>query len=612
MSHPVSQWNKSSEARGFRSTLSEAGPEALIDAIRAGVIGEGQAIATPFGVRPLVYADYVASGRGLSFVEDLIRSQLLPNYGNTHTETSHTGRRTTRLREIARETVRKSVGAGSGHAVIFTGSGATSAVNKLVRALQLKGTLPRRSELAGLAEAEKPVVFVGPYEHHSNDLPWRESGARICRIPLDGDGRICLRTLERELEAASAGVARIGVFSAASNVTGIKSDIRAIARLLHAHDGLFFCDFAAGAPYMPVSIAESAAGRRDQPDALFLSPHKFIGGPGASGLLVCDRSLFEGIEPTMTGGGTVSYVTATGHRYVASVERREEAGTPNIVGDIKAGLVLELKDRVGAREIERREAAMVERAMRSWAGDPNIEILGPAEADRIGVFAFNIRCGAKKLHYGFVVALLNDLFGIQARGGCSCAGPYGHALLGIDEADAARHEEKVGDGQGLLRPGWVRLGFNYFFDDRTTQYLIEAVRFVAAHGAAFMSLYEVDPQTGVWSVPRFASRATARPESLLDALCESDVPTGAGDAVPDFAECMAKARELAASQLSGLGVNAALPEAGPVTDCLSWFWTRDEIAELNRQLIEAAETSIHEPSSRPSPTGLPSAFPRTS
>ncbi|MBC7282209.1 aminotransferase class V-fold PLP-dependent enzyme [Hoeflea sp.] len=599
MSHPVSQWNKSSEVRDCPSTLSAADADALIAQIRSGVIGEGRPISTPFGIRPLVYADYVASGRGLSFIEDFVRDQVLPDYGNTHTETSHTGRQTTVLRETARETIRRAVGADQRHAVIFTGSGATSAANKLVRALQLQALLPHRALAAGLPEDELPVVFVGPYEHHSNDLPWRETGARIRRIPLNAAGGICLDTLARELAGAAAGVPKLGVFSAASNVTGIKTDVRAIARLLHAHGARFFCDYAAGAPYMPIAIGETAPGRGDHIDALFLSPHKFVGGPGASGLLVSDKAIFEGIEPTMTGGGTVSYVTSDGHCYVSSVERREEAGTPNIVGDIKTGLVLELKDRVGAREIERREADIVAKAMRSWAQDPNIELLGPLDAERIGVFAFNIRCGSKKLHYGLVVALLNDLFGIQARGGCSCAGPYGHELLGIDETDAMRHQEQVRGGQGVLRPGWVRLGFNYFFDDRTTHYIIDAVRFVAAHGAAFLSLYRVNSQSGVWTASAIVPPAE-RPASLLDMLATGAAPRLPEVATaPGFAECLAAAAQLAVAQEAKLGDLAPVEGGdGGEADSLRWFWRPEELPLLRSQLIAAAKASIHQPPSR--------------
>ncbi|WP_346896583.1 aminotransferase class V-fold PLP-dependent enzyme [uncultured Roseibium sp.] len=574
----------------------------MIDTIRAAVIGEAHPIKTPFGYRPLVYADYVASGRGLTFIEDLVREVILPDYGNTHTETSYTGRQTTLLRELARETIRKAVGASDRHAVIFTGSGATAAVNKLCRALQLQGILPRRPDSPYLSDDARPVVFVGPYEHHSNDLPWRESGARICRIPLNADGGICFETLERELKSTGADAPKIGVFSAASNVTGIKTDVRRLARLLHDHDALFCCDYAAGAPYMQIAMAETTPGSGDHIDAVVLSPHKYIGGPGASGLLICDKAVFDGIMPTMTGGGTVSYVTADGHRYVSGIERREEAGTPNIVGDIKAGLALELQSRVGAREIERREASMAQQAMQAWSADPNIEILGSAHAERIGIFAFNIRCGSKWLHYGFVVALLNDLFGIQARGGCSCAGPYGHALLNINDTDAARYESGVSDGQSIVRPGWVRLGFNYFFDQPTQDYIIEAVRFVAAHGAAFLPLYKADPRTGVWSIPSDTG-AHGKPATLFDALMENRQARLCDADAPDYSQCLAMAGQLSAAQSSKPAAGKApAKEPRSPSDDFSLFWSPEETEVALNQLIERSQDSIHWKTCRGAPS----------
>ena len=578
--------------------LREADADTLIDTIRAGVIGEAHPIKTPFGYRPLVYADYVASGRSLTFIEDLVREVVLPDYGNTHTETSYTGRQTTLFRELARETVRKAVCASDRHAVIFTGSGATSAVNKLCRALQLQGILPRGPAGFETPDDNRTVVFVGPYEHHSNDLPWRESGAKICRVPLTADGGICFATLERELKSASADAPKIGVFSAASNVTGIKTDVRRLARLLHAHNTLFCCDYAAGAPYMPIAMAETAPGFGDHIDAVVLSPHKYIGGPGASGLLICDKAVFDGIMPTMTGGGTVSYVTADGHRYVSGIERREEAGTPNIVGDIKAGLALELQSRVGAGEIERREATMVERAMQAWSAEANIEILGPAHAERIGIFAFNIRCGSKRLHYGFVVALMNDLFGIQARGGCSCAGPYAHALLNIDDADATRYADAVRDGQSLVRPGWVRLGFNYFFDERTQDYIIEAVRFIATYGAAFLPLYTADPETGVWSIPA-DTRGNGKPATLFDAFMESRVARRCDIDPPDYSQCLAMAMQLAAAQsCKPAAGKAPAKEPRSPADDFSLFWSPEETEVVLNQLIERTQDSIHWRTSR--------------
>lgn len=471
--------------------------EALLAMIRSQVIGERRLIDTPFGPRPLVYADYIASGRALTCVEELVTQRVLPVYGNTHTETSQTGRDTTALREEARAVIAEAVGAGPHHAVIFTGNGATAAVDRLVRGMEI-------TELARAGRA--PVVFVGPYEHHSNDLPWRESGAVIERIGLTAEGQIDLEKLADRLAVVPADRLKIGAFSAASNVTGVRSDLVALARVLHRHGARFICDFAAAAPYIEMKLTPDADDPSLRIDALFYSSHKFVGGPGASGVLVADKTLFTSSKPAVTGGGTVSYVTADHHRYVTDLERREEAGTPGIVGDIRAGAVMALKEAVGAAEIERCEEALMGPVMDRLRRAEGVEILGPQEAKRIGVLAFNLRSEGRVLHYGFVVALLNDLFGIQARGGCSCAGPYAHELLHILPKDAAGFEGQITHGRSLMRPGWVRLGVNYFFDPETVDYLTEAILFIQAHGVKFLSDYEVDVTRGVWrhkaSLPR--------------------------------------------------------------------------------------------------------------
>lgn len=465
----------------FRNSLNRGD---VVEFLRAGLIGDGVEIDGGLGPHKLVYADYVASGRALRQVEGFVMEQVLPFYANSHTEASFCGATMTRMREEARRTIAGLVGAGPDCHVVFCGSGATNGLNRVAGLLCLRDRV---------RDGQRVVILHGPYEHHSNILPWRETGARIVEIAEAAEGGPDMAALDAALQDAGDADLVVGCFSAASNVTGILTDTDAVTRRLKAAGAVAIWDYAAAGPYIAIDMGRDDAAK----DAIVLSPHKFPGGPGASGLLILRDAVVGRDTPTLPGGGSVSFVSPWGHVYSKRVEAREEAGTPNVVGDIRAALVMLVKDAVGTDRIMAGEHALRDRALARWAKVPAIHLLGQKpDVEALPIFSFQITDGQGGLvHQQLFTRMLSDLYGVQVRGGCACAGPYAHRLLGIDRAASEALLARLEAGEESEKPGWVRLNLSYLHSDLQVDIILEAVAELAEAAPRLAALYVGDART---------------------------------------------------------------------------------------------------------------------
>lgn len=487
--------------------------------LRHEIIGRNDIFTTPVGQRPLVYADYTASGRGLYFIENYLQD-LLRYYANSHTDDDFTGKTMTNLLHESEERIKKIVNAGETGKIVFTGSGATGAITRLQQILgvfmtpattdrlekiidtcsiDIEKKTPCKISLRKQMDKNKPIVFVGPYEHHSNEIMWRQSLCEVLEVPLNSDGELDLGALKSMVsDSKYEGREKIGSFSAASNVSGLKTPVYEVARILHQYGAIACFDFAACAPYVEIDM-----NRDDEAyfDAIFLSPHKFLGGPGASGLLVFNEKIYkETLPPSIAAGGTVDFVTYDTQKFSDDIETREKPGTPGILQAIKTSLVFQLKERIGIENIEEIEKFLFTEFSRRFMNNEKITCYGTTDPEKkVNIVAFNVKHKDRIIHPRLFTRILNDFFGIQTRAGCSCAGPYGHRLLSIDNELSARFVHLV-ENRGLngMKPGWVRLNLHYSFSDSEFEYICNALDYLIEKAHLFIPLYEFEIETGEW------------------------------------------------------------------------------------------------------------------
>ncbi|MCF7885870.1 MAG: aminotransferase class V-fold PLP-dependent enzyme [Candidatus Marinimicrobia bacterium] len=532
--------------------------------LRKSIIGRNKIISTPYGKRPLLYADFTASGRAVDFIEEYL-CYLMQFYANTHTKDDFTGKTMTERLHQAEMKIKDLVNAGEQGRIIFAGTGATGGVARLQQILGVYWSPSTRNRLMEFIDQcedkeeahnlqryikeHQPVVFVSSYEHHSNEIMWRHTLCDVVEIPLNEEGYLDLEVLERLLvDKKYKDRDKIGSFSAASNVTGIRTPVYKVARILHKHGAIACFDFAACAPYVEINMNKD---EQSYFDAIFLSPHKFLGGPGSSGLLIFNEKIYhKELPPTISAGGTVMFVNFKKELFSENIEEREKPGTPGILQNIKASLAFDLKEKVGVETISQIERFYLKRFQQAFQDHEKMIFYGPQNPDKkINIIPFNIQHKDRWLHPKFVTRLLNDLFGIQTRAGCLCAGPYGHRLLDIDN----KSSEKLLDlirlkGYGGLKPGWVRINLHYTLSREELQYIIEAIKFIIDNGDKFLLLYEFDLRTGEWSYISEKSGSNAILKQDIDAIIQNRAMLKKDPHItvedPDYESILQKADEI--------------------------------------------------------------------
>lgn len=469
------------ESKIFRTEL-----EAYFKPFRDNIIGINQEFESPYGTRRIVYTDWTASGRLYRPIEEKLLHDFGPYVANTHTETTVSGTAMTLAYHKARHIIKEHVNGNQDDILITSGSGMTGVINKFQRILGLKVPENLRKHTQ-IPDDMRPVVFITHMEHHSNQTSWLETVAKVEVVPANDEGLFCMDNLLELLEKHRDRPLKIASVTACSNVTGIQTPYHDIAKVMHRHGGVCFVDFACSAPYVEIDMHpedEEAA-----LDAIFFSPHKFLGGPGTSGVLVFNKKLYKNMIPDSPGGGTVTWTNPWGeHKYIDNIEEREDGGTPGFLQAIKTALSIRLKEDMGVKNILDREHEILEQVFNFLSDVPHVNILAPQHKDRLGVLSFFI----DDLHYNLGVKLLNDRFGIQTRGGCSCAGTYGHYLLHVDQETSSKLVEEITLGDLIKKPGWIRMSIHPTLSCDEIRYVCESIRALAEHHTEWAEDYVYD------------------------------------------------------------------------------------------------------------------------
>ena len=453
---------------------------------RQQTIGVNQTFLSPYGEQKIIYADWTASGRLYRPIEEKICNEIGPFVANTHTETSTTGAAMTLAYHEARNIIKRHVNANSHDVLITTGSGMTGVVNKFQRILGLKVSESLKNYTT-IPDDLKPIVFVSHMEHHSNQTSWLETIADVEVVPCNEEGLVCLESFEKCIQKHEHRIIKIASITACSNVTGIKTEYHKVAKLIHKYNGLCFVDFACCAPYVDINMHPEV--EEEYLDAIFFSPHKFLGGPGSSGVLIFNKKLYKNTVPDNPGGGTVSYTNPWGqHDYFDDVETREDGGTPGFLQTIKIALSIQLKEKMGTDNIRKREDEINEVVFKTLESLPEVKILAPNQKKRLSIFSFYF----EKYHFNLVVKLLNDRFGLQTRGGCSCAGTYGHFLLSVNQETSNRIKGEILSGCNTQKPGWVRLSLHPTITTSELEFVCDSLKELSENIEVWSKDYKYD------------------------------------------------------------------------------------------------------------------------